>query len=230
MVNIMKCRGVNKIDFNSFNIIEMQCIKECIRQSSGIIIGIPSCKIMVSLNNENKFTFKTEGYNRTLQEYEQIYFDNVKDESNGDKRKFQDVCMKMCLRAYIEECNIFFFTTVEELDKFYEKFDVIPDTEQLKDDKAAMLEVIYVPHTNYTEIQFERFLEKFKLDVEEYSKITVHKKTIYIKNGTLLAPINSLIEFIEAQKGDIIEAECGPQRVHIVKFDSSKFSPLKLIK
>ena len=160
MVNIMKCRGVNKIDFNSFNIIEMQCIKDCIRQSSGIIIGIPSCKIMVSLNNENKFTFKTEGYNRTLQEYEQIYFDNVKDESNGDKRKFQDVCMKMCLRAYIEECNIFFFTTVEELDKFYEKFDVIPDTEQLKDDKAAMLEVIYVPHTNYTEIQFERFLEK----------------------------------------------------------------------
>ena len=229
MLNIMKCRGINKIDFNNFNIIEMQCIKDCIKQSSGIIIGIPSCKIMVALK-ENKFIFKTEGYNRTLQEYEQIYFDNVKDESNGNKNKLYDICIKMCLRAYVEECNLFFFTTVDELLKFYDKFDVIPDTEQLKDDKAAMLEVIYVPNDKFTEIQFERFLDKHKLNIEEYSKITVHKKTVYIKNGTLLAPINSLIEFIESQKGEIIEAECGPQRVHIVRFDSSKFSPLKLLK
>lgn len=229
MLNIMKCRGINKIDFNNFNIIEMQCIKDCIKQSSGIIIGIPSCKIMVALK-ENKFIFKTEGYNRILQEYEKIYFDNVKDESNGNKNKLYDVCIKMCLRAYVEECNLFFFTTVDELLKFYDKFDVIPDTEQLKDDKAAMLEVIYVPNDKFTDIQFERFLDKHKLDIEEYSKVTVHKKTIYIKNGTLLAPINSLIEFIESQKGEIIEAECGPQRVHIVRFDSSKFSPLKLIK
>ena len=229
MLNIMKCRGINKIDFNNFNIIEMQCIKDCIKQSSGIIIGIPSCKIMIALK-ENKFIFKTEGYNRTLQEYEQIYFDNVKDESNGNKNKLHDICIKMCLRAYVEECNLFFFTAVDELLKFYDKFDVIPDTEQLKDDKAAMLEVIYVPNDKFTDIQFERFLDKHKLDIEEYSKVTVHKKTIYIKNGTLLAPINSLIEFIESQKGEIIEAECGPQRVHIVRFDSSKFSPLKLIK
>ena len=229
MLNIMKCRGLNKIDFNNFNIIELQCIKDCIKQSSGIIMGIPSCKIMVALK-ENKFIFKTEGYNRTLQEYEKIYFDNVKDESNGNKNKLYDVCIKMCLRAYVEECNLFFFTTVDELLKFYDKFDVIPDTEQLKDDKAAMLEVIYIPNDKFTNIQFERFLDKHKLDIEEYSKITVHKKTIYIKNGTLLAPINSLIEFIESQKGEIIDAECGLQRVHIVRFDSSKFSPLKLIK
>ena len=229
MLNLFKSRGISNINFSCFNTTDLLCIKECIVHSEGILIALSSCKIIAILDEDNEeYIFKTGGYNRKLKDFEEIYDKFKSNHKVVCRSSFNDLCIKLCLRAYIEESNIFFCNDKTELEKFYSKFDVIPDTENLSDD--SILEVIYVPDDDFDEIQFENFLKKYKLSVKEYSKITVHKKTIYIKNGSLVAPINSLIEFIESQPGEVMEAECGPQRVHIIRFNKNKFSKLKLLK
>ena len=227
---VTKFKGLSKITSKSNDLLALNALIRDLYKYNAAIIVMPNLKIFLAYDDEEEESvFNTGGYNKLLAEIEEIYFNGIHDYDNYTKNEFYDTLARLLIRVSLEESNLFLIDKLSTAKEFYNKMDVMPNPDNYKEDKMADVEIVYVPTQDFTEIQFERFIEKNKIELNDYIKTSVHSKVFYIK-GNLLAPITSLIEFIGSNPGDLIAAEYGPQRLIIHVFNPDKYSKLKLLK